>query len=212
MALEKGLVDVLDDRIDYKLLTVFTSIPAIVTSVNYDENHVNAQPLIKTKFSDGSQLASPELFHVPIFILSAGQGSARVTLPVKVGDTVLVMFSQRDHTEFYGSNGKTQVDAASEVTHSMYPILALPGLFTKASAKTLDSTNIIVENGSTKLTVAPSGNITADCPNLIVNGNLTVNGDVAANGSSLTHNGTDVGDTHTHGGVLAGGSNTAVPN
>lgn len=28
---------------------------------------------------------------------------------------------------------------------------------------------------------------------------------------SLTHNGVNVGDTHTHGGVLSGGSNTGVP-
>ena len=29
---------------------------------------------------------------------------------------------------------------------------------------------------------------------------------------SLTHNGTNIGDTHTHGGVYSGGSNTSTPN
>jgi phage baseplate assembly protein V len=35
---------------------------------------------------------------------------------------------------------------------------------------------------------------------------------VKINGVALTHNSKNVGDTHTHGGVLPGGSNTAVPN
>lgn len=38
------------------------------------------------------------------------------------------------------------------------------------------------------------------------------NGRVAANGDSFTHNGTDVGDTHDHGGVVRGGARTDPAN
>lgn len=39
----------------------------------------------------------------------------------------------------------------------------------------------------------------------------TVNADTAINGESLTHNGTNVGDTHVHGGVRGGSDKTAKP-
>lgn len=41
--------------------------------------------------------------------------------------------------------------------------------------------------------------------------NVTVNGNTSINGSSLKHNGKNVGDTHTHGGVQSGPSNTSAP-
>lgn len=44
-----------------------------------------------------------------------------------------------------------------------------------------------------------------------VNGDTTVNGNTAINGGSLTHNGTNVGDDHTHGGVASGLARTSGP-
>lgn len=48
----------------------------------------------------------------------------------------------------------------------------------------------------------------------LVTGPVTWNytGALALNGPSLTHNGKNVGSTHTHGGVTTGGGSTAVPN
>ncbi len=78
-------------------------------------------------------------------------------------------------------------------------------------------------------TVKASTSVTMDTPNTICTGNLTVansiamgggvgggsmsiNGPVEINGASLTHNGKNVGSTHSHGGVQSGGASTAVPN
>lgn len=62
----------------------------------------------------------------------------------------------------------------------------------------------------------------AECTgNLTVAGNFTmggsgstatITGNVAINGGSLTHNGKNVGSTHTHSGVQSGGSSTGEPN
>jgi hypothetical protein len=40
---------------------------------------------------------------------------------------------------------------------------------------------------------------------------IAMSGDVAAKDGSLTHNDVDVGDTHTHGGVMAGSDDTEPP-
>lgn len=41
--------------------------------------------------------------------------------------------------------------------------------------------------------------------------NVKIKGDLKVEGGVLTHNDKDVGDTHVHGGVAPGGSNTDVP-
>lgn len=91
------------------------------------------------------------------------------------------------------------------------------------------------------ITVAGSGNViinckvanvkaetsvTLDTPDTFCTGNLTVaksfqmgqeggsatmKGNVAIEGGSLTHNGKNVGSTHSHGGVTPGGGNTGAP-
>lgn len=76
-------------------------------------------------------------------------------------------------------------------------------------------------------TVKADTSVTIDTPETTCTGNLTVKksftmgqeggsatmkGNVAIEGGSLTHNGKNVGSTHTHGGVQSGGSNTAAPN
>jgi len=47
---------------------------------------------------------------------------------------------------------------------------------------------------------------------VINSANATVNAPTAINGGSLTHNGTNVGDSHTHSGISAGLDNTGTPN
>lgn len=56
------------------------------------------------------------------------------------------------------------------------------------------------------LTVAKSLNVGAG------GGSATVQGNVEFTGGSVTHNGKNIGDTHTHSGVQSGGSNTGAPN
>jgi hypothetical protein len=43
-------------------------------------------------------------------------------------------------------------------------------------------------------------------------GGVAMQGPLAVSGGTITHDGKDIGATHTHGGVLPGGANTAVPN
>ncbi|AWM87372.1 phage baseplate assembly protein V [Microvirga sp. 17 mud 1-3] len=76
-------------------------------------------------------------------------------------------------------------------------------------------------------TVQASESVTIDTPETTCTGNLTVaksltmgggggsvniTGPVAINGPTLTHNGKEVGSTHTHSGVQSGGSSTGAPN
>ena len=198
MSRDSSLVDNLNSLINARLNTVNTQLPAKVTSVNYETNSLNAKPLIATRYSDEAQVDYPELFDIPFMILSGNSGNARITIPIQVGDTVLVEFAQRDLQGFYQSDGKTLSKSYSGTAMGMYPILAIPCLYTARSAKPISSSDIVIENGSSSITMTP-------------NGDVTIRANVDIIGGRLTHNGINVGDDHKHSGVMSGGSVSGAP-
>lgn len=133
--------------------------PAIVQSV--EGNRVRVKPLTKTLYKDGTQLECPELFDVPLLIYSAKKGSARVTVPVSRGDLVVVLFSDRDLGNLLNENITTPTpqDGDELWCLGMYPIMALPCFFTIPQETDIDSENIVIENGTSFITVAPSGDM-----------------------------------------------------
>lgn len=225
MTINTTLMESLERLVESKLNNVFTTLPAKVTQVDYTKNQVTIKPLLKTKRQNDEQAVFPEIPNVPIFVLSSGRGSARITLPVAVGDTVLVLFASRSLGEFLKSTADSPSDTSSRIPLGPYPIAALPCIFTEATAKEIDSTNVIIENESSKVTISPSGDITIDAPstctinsvqttinsNLSVNGNVDITGDVEVTGG-LTNNSVDVGSTHIHTGVVPGGGLSGIPN
>lgn len=60
-------------------------------------------------------------------------------------------------------------------------------------------------------TVAASASVGITSPQTTITGDLTVVGNVALSGGTLTHNTKNVGNTHTHSGVIVGGANTGAP-
>ncbi|SON55529.1 phage baseplate assembly protein V [Hartmannibacter diazotrophicus] len=46
---------------------------------------------------------------------------------------------------------------------------------------------------------------------LTIDGDVTINGSVAAVGASVTHNDTNIGDSHVHGGIAIGVNDTQTP-
>lgn len=94
--------------------------------------------------------------------------------------------------------------------------------------KTASETSITCESG-----IVSASSLLFDCPDSIFTGNVailgnaeisgaldsgggggggaTISGGVSISGGSVTHNGTNIGDSHTHGGVEAGGDSSGGP-
>jgi phage baseplate assembly protein gpV len=72
-----------------------------------------------------------------------------------------------------------------------------------ANPRPHDGPEAVITKGGSKILIADGKvEITAD---------VTIKGDLAVEGSSVTHNGTDIGDTHEHTGVEPGGALTGPP-
>lgn len=194
-----NFVDTLKVFIESMLRNVYTATPALVVGVDLESNSVDVQPLIRRRDSDNTQHDASIQYSVPLHILSADSGRFKITMPVSAGDTVMLFYSQRDLQFFHGSDGKTIVDSGSPLAHNSNPVFAVAGLFTRTNTTNIPTNSLYIQADNASIDMNQNGDIQMVGRNI----NLQSN--------SLTHNGVNIGDTHVHGGVRSGGSNTSSP-
>jgi len=194
---------------------IWTALPAIVASVDFAKMTLSAQPTITGSIlqKDGSKkvVNMPLLLDCPFTFPTAGGYS--LTLPLKVGDEVLVVFASRC-IDAWWQNGGIQ----NPIEHRMHDLsdgFAIIG--TRSQVKLFanynpDTAQLRNDNGDVYVEIDTSGtitlkaptSITLDTPNVYATGTITATGNVIGSGKSLA--------THTHSGVTSGTSNTGVPN
>lgn len=145
---------VLKDAIEERLLDVHTTIVARVTKVDVAKGMCDAQPVIKRKYADGEVVELPVISNVPIANYRAG--NAFISLPVKVGDYVELRISERSLDVWLEKGGV--VDPLDPRKFNLTDAIAYPGVYPftmPPEGATAD--DIIIRNGSSKITVKPDG-------------------------------------------------------
>lgn len=105
---EIGLGELITQFIDYKQESVNTAIPAIVLGIKEEGRKLllDVQPSVSILNRDGSVVAQASILNVPLQQPASSIGG--MIFPVAVGDTVLLVFSQRGiDTWKYGSGNPT---------------------------------------------------------------------------------------------------------
>lgn len=204
----------LGDLITSKLADVHTAVPARLTSINYGTGRGSAQPLVKSAIGTSKSISYPELLDVPIVIQSGNSGKAKLTFPLQAGDTVLVVFSERDPSNFLsGNNGDNLSEPAQRTYLGLYPIAIIPCLSAGNSGTEIDNQNLILQNDQSKITLYPNGQIILENSggkiSMGEDGSINLNGLIISPTGQLTLVDGSIVDKHTHGGVESGGSNTS---
>lgn len=182
-----GMIKVMDAWFAEVSRNIHTQIPASVIEVDYDKGYVRLQPLITTVKDNSyeNEMPYPELNEVPIIFTSSGRGKARISVPVKPGDTGILYFSERSTENFLNSDGvslqKSDNFTGVGVGGRLNPLGFEPEIFTAQSARKFSSTDIVIENEKSKVNLAPDGTITAT--------NGTVTNILNPDGSSTVSNG-----------------------
>lgn len=178
---------------------IHTTLPGKIISWNGELAVV--QPSLPKKLSDDTALNAPQIVSVPVcFPIGAG-GDAVISVPLLTGDPVTLHFSERSLENWLsGSDSAPDDPRRFDLTDCFATPVVRPNV------GKCDTTNLSLSFGGGSIKITPSGDIE------ITGGNVTINGATAVQGSSLTHNGKNVGDTHTHGGITPGPANTGVPN
>lgn len=140
------------------LRDVHTIKPGVVTKVS--GGRVNVKPVTQTAWKDGTRIGVPELLDVPLFIYSANLGKASVTVPVKVGDPVLVLMSDRDYGDMMDQKIRRTEYVTEDITPlGLNPIAAIPSFYTNPQDVPIDTDNIVISNEGSTITVSPAGDI-----------------------------------------------------
>jgi hypothetical protein len=171
---------------------IHTIKPAVVTKVV--GNRISGTILTQTKYKDGHIQPFPPISNVPLMVYSGGGGTSRITVPVSVGDMVLVLFSDRD----YGSllqNGASVSIPDDLKTHEFHPIAALPCIFALPDEKPIEPGKIVIESGASRIALGLDGNIE-------IVGTITHTGSYILNGLPI--------ETHRHTSASPG-SPTSTP-
>lgn len=201
--------------LDGRQSTMWTAMPCAVTKVNLASMTISAQPLIQGTITDENNVTTyvnlPILEDVPLVFPSAG--GFLLTLPIQIGDEVLVVFGSRCIDSWWQSGGIGQ--PIETRMHDLSDGFAIPGPRSQPNvAASISSTGAQLRNlaGTTYLEISADGKIKLVSPTEIdITGDLKVSGTIVAQGEIT--GGTDAISlsTHTHGGVTTGSDATGVP-
>jgi hypothetical protein len=101
------------------------------------------QPLIQEKYADGQILSRPRIPNVPVVMPSTA--SAGLTLPIGIGDPVMLLFSQRSMDRWLAQGGEQE---ASDIRmHALSDAIAVPGLFA-FNVSHSDGSGVVLKNGN----------------------------------------------------------------
>lgn len=187
------LITVINDAIRYQLGEVNTAIPARILKYDPTKQEAEVQPLIKKRYKNGNVVDRAVITGVPVVFPAAGGGI--ISFPITVGDTVLLIFSQRSIDRWVRGNGGP-IDPADNRKHDISDAIAIPGLFALNSALQSDPNNVVIKFKGASIALTPEGAVQIIAPGgLVVTGDLTVSGNIVAN--EVTASG-KILSTHTH--------------
>lgn len=140
------------------LLRVRVCLPCQVVAVGGNQK-VDLQPLLKTRYQDGTLKDLPIIHSVPVHMPMGADYS--IKLPVAVGDTGLAVFADRSLDNWTASDGTKTVDPQDTRQHDLSDAIFIPGLVPFSKQTKDSSTDLVITNGKAVLKVQKAGTFIA---------------------------------------------------
>lgn len=153
----RTLEEIIQFALQKRLLEVHTCIPGQVTDVR-DDGYVNAQPLLKRRFTNNSVIEMPIIQKVPV--INPRGADFSIKLPVAAGDKGLILFAERSIDSWVVSGGMT--DPQDIRTHDYSDAIFLPGLYGTNDVLPGAAEDMILTNGDARLFLQKAGKFLLD--------------------------------------------------
>lgn len=151
--------------LEQRIADLHTALPARIVRYDAQKQQADVEPYIQRKYLNGQVVTLPVISNVPV--VHPRSGDSIIHVPVKVDDTVLLVFAERSVDRWLDSGGVT--DPGDPRKHSLSDAFAIPGgySFNKAlpvadpDAITLAGTVRLGENGNATHPAARGDNVEA---------------------------------------------------
>jgi len=141
------LNNVIKSQLNARIDHLHTNFPATIVSYDANTQKASIQPMIERLDSNGDSVKPAVINGVPIVCLSAGTGV--LSFPVRVGDHVLVVVSERSLDNYMFSDGASTVNPEDRKTHDMSDAIAITGLYPYQLALGIDVENVVLRMNAT---------------------------------------------------------------
>lgn len=153
------LTDLINESIDAKLYETNTSMPGIVVSYNSATNMADIQPAFTRRYiTNPIPLPLPVIPNVPVALPRANQ--AFISFPIKPGDGVLLIFSQRSLDLWKAQGGSIPLPPADSRKHNISDAVAILGLYSATRPLAIDASNLVIGYGGARIALSLSGETT----------------------------------------------------
>ena len=166
-------------------------LPAQVEVYDRARNIARVRPFIQLIDTDGNFHTRAPYSDIPVLILGGGNFLISYNLPV--GSRGWIKASDRDLSIFRQSFRQAPPNTVR--MHKFEDALFIPDVMTGYTIAADDATAMVIQNtgGSVKISLSDT-RININAPAV----NINATGAIALTSTSLTHNGTNIGDDHTH--------------
>jgi phage baseplate assembly protein V len=211
---KRSLSEPIQRALDVLSTEIRVCIPGRVEKYDHTIQRAEVKPLINRWYADGQSQEMPVVAGVPVVFPRSG--GASLTMPVKSGDGVLLLFSDRSIDKWLKKGGVVTPDDRRK--HSLSDCIAIPGLYSFADQSPSENNDdVLLQFDGSNVRLKPGGNaeietsatikaetvdLSAECETAELTASIsteitspitTINGNVKINGS-ITWTGVAAGD------------------
>lgn len=176
------------------LKSLFVCLPGTVISYNSQTRRAKIKLALNQVKTDGSTFEYPNLVDVPVIFPSGGGFS--LLMPLKQDDSLLVLFSQRDISQF-----KESYSLSIPETHNFFRLkdaIAIAGFGALTTTIPLPNSLTLQSNDGQSFIAISDDTITIQANNVIINSNVEIVGGVTWSGVATG----DSGPAQFSGGIV----------
>lgn len=195
---ENTLAGVLKTAIGKAMQSLDVMLPVEVVAYDRATNRATVKHLVQMVGSDGEKVSRANIASVRVMQL--GNGAFNISLPIKPGDKGWLKAADRDISIF--QQGLTEDAPNTARMHSFQDGLFMPDAMSNGDAPAGQGDRVVIgaNDGSTFMAFDAAG--------FEFSGPF---GSLTMTAAGIFHNGKNIGDTHTHGGVETGSGHTEGP-
>jgi hypothetical protein len=150
------MTDAIRNSVLYQLMNIHTAFPGSIVDYDYTTQKASIQPVIDKKYTDGTTQPMPILNNVPVIFPSSG--GAGITMPVKPGDTCLVVCCERSIDDWLATG--TQGPPFDPRKLDLSDGVAIMGLYPFTETSTADNnTDLLVSYSGSSIRIKENGDI-----------------------------------------------------